>query len=178
MTPSTVLLKKTTTPTIFTHDELWNCRNKWPAVIQENTSTLERKGITYLMWSILISKEIVTSKSVSMSLWPWTLYRSARQFIKDKWFCLYRTMDNLICSDFFDSYYVISVTCDTYFINQSQNAIWLLFSMMMNKKPWVCTVISCILSLLLKVARVKGHLIRYFRLWLCLKAWLVRLYKF
>lgn len=43
-------------------------------------------------------------------------------------------MDNLISFDFFDSYYVISMTCDLYFINQSQNVIWLLFSMMMGRK--------------------------------------------
>jgi len=69
-------------------------------------------------------------------------------------------MDSLISSDFFDSYYVISVTCDAYFINQSQNAIWMLCSMMMDH----------FLSLFLKVARVKGHLIGRFRFWLCLKA--------
>ena len=120
------------------------------------------------MWSTLISKEIVISKYVSVSLWPWTLYKRDRQFIKDRWFCLYRPMDSLISSDFFDSYYVISVTCDAYFINQSQNAIWMLCSMMMDH----------FLSLFLKVARVKGHLIGRFRFWLCLKAWLARLCNF
>lgn len=104
-----------------------------------------------MIWSILISKEIVSFKYVSMSLWPRTLYKRPRQFIKDKWFCLYKTMDNLISSDFFDHYYVISVTCDTYFINQSQNTIWLLFSVMVDKKPWVCTVTTSFLLYSLKL---------------------------